>query len=59
MAKTMVLNTIFSLRQNRMLVIMVWDFKGEEGKSHGDGKQMFGQQIFDGPGRNSGTQSGL
>ena len=55
----MVLNTIFSLRQNRMLVIMVWDFKGEEGKSHGDGKQMFGQQIFDGPGRNSGTQSGL
>lgn len=58
MAKTMVLNTIFSLRQNRMLVIMVWDFKGE-GKSHGDGKQIFGQQIFDGPGRNSGTQSGL
>ena len=32
------LNTIFSEGQRRMLGVVVWDFKGEEGNSHGDGK---------------------
>ena len=32
-------------------MVVVWDFKEEEGNSHGDGKskQMFGKQMFAGP----------
>ena len=37
MAKTLSLNTIFSWRQ-RMLGVVVWKLKGEEGNAHGDGK---------------------
>ena len=29
-----------------MLRVGVWDFTGEEGNSHGHGKQMFGKQMF-------------
>ena len=42
-----------------MLGLVVWDFKGEEGNSHGDGKANVGKQMFSGLCRNSGTQGGL
>lgn len=32
--KALTLNTIFSLRQNKMLQVGVWDFRGEEGSLH-------------------------
>ena len=32
-----------------MLGAEAWDFKEEEGNSHGDKKQMFGKQMFAGP----------
>ena len=47
-AKTLILNTVFRERQNKMLGVVVLDFKGEEGNSHGDRKAMFGKQIFAG-----------
>ena len=31
------------LRQKTMLRVMVWDFREEEGNSHGTEKQMFGK----------------
>lgn len=31
------------LRQTRMLRVMVWAFREEEGNSHGTEKQMFGK----------------
>ena len=38
MIEPLTLNTTFSERQKRMLGEVVWDFKGEEGNSHKDGK---------------------
>ena len=38
MAEDITLTIIFSQRQKRMLGVVVWDFKGEENNSHGDGK---------------------
>ena len=38
MAKALTLKTIFNQRQKRMLGVVVWDFKGQEGNSHEDGK---------------------
>ena len=38
MAKVLTLNTIFTLRQKRILGIVVWDFTGEKGNSYGNGK---------------------
>ena len=32
-----------------MLGVSVWDFKGEEDNSHGNGKQMFVRHLFAGP----------
>ena len=29
-----------------MMRVVVWDFKGEEGKSLGDGNQMFGRRSI-------------
>lgn len=29
--------------------VVVWDFKGQEGNSHRDGKQMFAKQMFPEP----------
>ena len=37
-AEVVILNSIFSSRQRRMLGVVVWGFKGEEGNSHGNGK---------------------
>ena len=40
---------------------MAWDFKGEEGNSHGDEKAKFGKKkkkCFLGP-RDNGNQNGL
>ena len=34
--------------------MVVWDFKGEEGNSHEDGKQRFGKQMFSGSCRDNG-----
>ena len=37
-----------------MLGVMAWDFKGEEGNSHGDEKAKFGKKkkkMFSGPER--------
>ena len=42
-----------------MLGVVVWDFKGEEGYSHEDKKEMFGKQTFASPHRDNGTQNGL
>ena len=38
MAKTFILNIILSKTQNRMLKVVVWDFKWEEVNSSEDGK---------------------
>ena len=57
MAKALILNTVFSQRQKRMLGVVVWDFKGGRKAVHME--QMFGKQIFARPGRDNGTQSGL
>ena len=38
MPEILSLNTIFSLRQNRILGVEVWYFKGEEGNLPGDEK---------------------
>ena len=38
MTETLILNTIFSEIQKRMLGEVVWDFKGEESNSLGDDK---------------------
>lgn len=38
MAQALTLNTIYNQRQKRLLGVVVWDFKREEGDSHGDGK---------------------
>ena len=38
MAKTLSLSIIFSYKQERMLGVVVWDFTGDEGNSHGCGK---------------------
>ena len=35
MATALTLNTVFSERQQRMLSVMVWQVKGEEGNSQG------------------------
>lgn len=37
-----------------MLGVVVWDFKGEEGNLHGDGKANFGKQMFASSGRDNG-----
>ena len=42
-----------------MLGLVIWDFKGEEGNSHGHGKANVGKQMFSGLCRNSVTQAGL
>ena len=39
-----------------MLGAVVWNFKGEGGNSHGDGKQTFGKQMLAGPGQESGIE---
>ena len=39
--------------------LVVWDLKGEEGNSHGDGKVRLGKQMLAGPGRDSGIQKGV
>ena len=39
---------------------MAWDFKGEEGNSHGDEKANFGKKKkFAGPATDNGKQNGL
>ena len=35
-----------SAKNKRMVEVAVWDFKGEEGKSLGDGNQMFGRRSI-------------
>ena len=42
-----------------MLGVVVWDFKGEEGNSHKDEKQMFGKQMFAWPRLRQWTQRGI
>ena len=49
------LNTSFAYRQNRVLEVVIWDFRGEKGNSHKAVKQMFGKQIFAGPCRHHGS----
>ena len=39
--------------------VVVWDFKGKEGNSHGDRKLIFGKQMLAGPGRDRGVQKGI
>ena len=39
-----------------MLGLVVWDFKDEEGNSHGDGKANVGKQTFSWLRRGNGTQ---
>ena len=48
---TLTLNTNFGYRQNRVLEVVIWDFKGEKGNSHKDVKQMFA-----GPCRHNGNR---
>ena len=40
---------------------MAWDFKGDEGNSHGDEKANFGKKKkkFAGPATDNGKQNGL
>lgn len=42
-----------------MLGVVIQDFRGEEGNSHGDGKQMFGKEMFPRPCKDNGTQRNL
>ena len=39
-----------------MLGVVIWDYKGEEGKLHGDEKQVFDKQMFAGPSIDNVTQ---
>ena len=38
--ETLTLNTIFRYRRKKILAVVVWDFKGEEGNFHGDKRQL-------------------
>lgn len=46
MAETLTWNTIFKLKTKEDVGVVVWDFTGEEGNSHGDGKPMFGKRFL-------------
>ena len=35
---------------------MVWEFKGQEGNSHGDGKAKFSNYMFAGPSLTAGRR---
>ena len=39
-----------------MMGIVVWDYKGEDGHSHGDRKEVFGKQMFAWPGKDNRSQ---
>ena len=53
------LRLICHLEPRRSEVVVIWDFKGEEGNSHGDKKQMFGKEMFARPSLTMGDREDL